>query len=300
MTSETPKSSEIKRLTSPLKFEGLKAYDSYGKPIKYSETLSDIRLTVEPKKGILTDDEILQYAPLSKAASQVRLKRSFGDTQDVLYLHESIPWILGLYYVILICVSISIIFAKNALLMAILLILFIIPLIYLYHIFKLDKYVEAQTKGIASTSKTYKKDTNKIEVDEIVGLESLKEYENEISNLNVLFSVKQDVVRNLIKKRFEPPQITHDKFIRIIDNCEKLFNIQSNAALNIINLAAEDTPRVRGEINNKIDAMKRIINQIEDLTNELVINISSDENSKDDVDDLLDDMEILIDSVKEY
>lgn len=46
--------------------------------------------------------------------------------------------------------------------------------------------------------------------------------------------------------------------------------------------------------------MKRIINQIEDLTNELVINISSDENSKDDVDDLLDDMEILIDSVKEY
>ena len=137
-------------------------------------------------------------------------------------------------------------------------------------------------------------------MDEIVGLESLKEYENEISNLNVLFSVKQDVVRNLIKKRFEPPQITHDKFIRIIDNCEKLFNIQSNAALNIINLAAEDTPRVRGEINNKIDAMKRIINQIEDLTNELVINISSDENSKDDVDDLLDDMEILIDSVKEY
>ena len=46
--------------------------------------------------------------------------------------------------------------------------------------------------------------------------------------------------------------------------------------------------------------MKRIINQIEDLTNELVINISSDSHSKDEVDVLLEDMENLVDSVKDY
>jgi hypothetical protein len=46
--------------------------------------------------------------------------------------------------------------------------------------------------------------------------------------------------------------------------------------------------------------MKAIINQIEDLTNELVINISSDEESTDEVKNLIDEMENLIDSVKEY
>jgi hypothetical protein len=46
--------------------------------------------------------------------------------------------------------------------------------------------------------------------------------------------------------------------------------------------------------------MKTIINQIEDLTNELVINISSSDNSDDDVKNLLEDMENLIGSVKDY
>jgi predicted RND superfamily exporter protein len=130
--------------------------------------------------------------------------------------------------------------------------------------------------------------------------EYLQEYKKEISNLHVLFDVKQEVVRGLIKKRFEPPQITYDKFIRTIDNAEKLFKTQEEAALNIINLAAEDTQRVRDEINNKIEAMKTIINQIEDLTNELVINISSDDESSEEVKNLLEDMENLTESVKDY
>ena len=45
--------------------------------------------------------------------------------------------------------------------------------------------------------------------------------------------------------------------------------------------------------------MKQIINQIEELTNELVININDNQTS-DEVKNLLDDMENLIDSVKEY
>ena len=46
--------------------------------------------------------------------------------------------------------------------------------------------------------------------------------------------------------------------------------------------------------------MKKIIDQIEDLTNELVINISSSGESTDEVKNLLDDMENLIESVKDY
>ena len=296
MTIETPKTREIKRLTTPLTFKDYKAFDSSGGVVKYSETLSDVRLIVEPKENLLSDDEILQFAPLSKAASKVRLKRGFGNTQDILYINESAPWIIGLYYVLLICISYPIVYANISWMMVILLILYIIPLVYLYNIFKSSSY-----KTIETTKKVEKKEktATTIEAVQYSGIESLKKYEKEIENLKVLFNVKQEVARELIKKRFEPPQITYDKFITTIDKSEKLFNMQADAATNIINLAAEDTPRVESEIETKIDSMKTIISQIEELTNELVINISSSESSEE-VKNLLEDMENLTNSIKDY
>lgn len=59
MTIEHSKAHEIKRLTTPLTFQNSKAYDSDGKVIGCSETLSDVRFVVEPREGILTQDEIL-------------------------------------------------------------------------------------------------------------------------------------------------------------------------------------------------------------------------------------------------
>jgi hypothetical protein len=296
MSIETPKSNEIKRLTTPLTFKDSKAYDSKGNLIKYSETLSDVRLIIEPKDGILSDNEILQYAPLSKAASKIRLKRGFGDSQDILLVNESLPWMLGLFYVVLICIAIPIVFAKITWAMVILLVIFIVPLIYLYNIFRLNHYAEKPKKEI-NTSKSA---PSNAEVIQTSRFESLRGYEKEISNLRVVFDVKQGVVRDLIKKRFEPPQITYDKFITSIDKSEKLFNTQAESALNIINMAAEDTPRIQSEIEGKIDVMKRIISQIEDLTNELVININSSGESTEEAENLLDNMENLTDSVKEY
>lgn len=296
MSIETPKSNEIKRLTTPLTFKDSKAYDSKGNLIKYSETLSDVRLIIEPKDGILSDNEILQYAPLSKAASKIRLKKGFGDSQDILLVNESLPWMLGLFYVVLICIAIPIVFAKITWAMVILLVIFIVPLIYLYNIFRLNHYAEKPKKEI-NTSKSAPSNEEVIQTSRF---ESLRGYEKEISNLRVVFDVKQGVVRDLIKKRFEPPQITYDKFITSIDKSEKLFNTQAESALNIINMAAEDTPRIQSEIEAKIDVMKRIISQIEDLTNELVININSSGESSEEAENLLDNMENLTDSVKEY
>ena len=88
--------------------------------------------------------------------------------------------------------------------------------------------------------------------------------------------------------------------MNVIDNSHKMFYNQQDSALNIINLAAEDTPRIEGELESKISNMKAIIDQIEDLTNELVINLSSDEKTTDEVKNLLEQMEKLTSSVKEY
>ena len=301
MSNETPKSNEIKRLTTPLTIKDFKAYDSEGNLLKCSETLSDVRFIVEPKQNILNDNEILQYAPQSKSASQIRLKRGFGNIQDILLVHESLPWILGLFYVVLICIAVPVTFSKNIVGMYLILVLVILPLLYLYYIFNHKKYAKDTVKKQVKESKKKVETPVSTTADEkSSGLDSFKRYEKEISNLKVVFNVKEKVVRELIEKRFEPPQITYDKFMSSIDNCHKLFYAQSDAASNIIDLAVEDTPRVQDEIKGKIDAMKKIIDQIEDLTNELVINISSSGESTDEVKNLLDDMENLIESVKDY
>ena len=300
MSNETPKSNEIKRLTTPLTIKDFKAYDSEGNLLKCSETLSDVRFIVEPKQNILNDNEILQYAPQSKSASQIRLKRGFGNIQDILLVHESLPWILGLFYVVLICIAVPVTFSKNIVGMYLILVLVILPLLYLYYIFNHKKYKKDTVKKQVKESKKVDTPVSTPVAEKSSGLDSFKKYEKEISNLKVLFNVKEKVVRELIEKRFEPPQITYDKFMSSIDNCHKLFYAQSDAASNIIDLAVEDTPRVQDEIEGKIDAMKKIIDQIEDLTNELVINISSSGESTDEVKNLLDDMENLIESVKDY
>lgn len=301
MTDKNAKAQEIKRLTTPLIFDNSKAYDCEGRLIKCVETLSEVKYIIEPKEGILTDDEIMQYAPDSKAASRIRLKRGFGKMDDVLLVHESLPWILGLYYVILISIAIPMLYSINTTILIVLLVMFILPLIYSYYIYNLKSY-KAKTKKPKKQKKDTQKVSNKTEAPKKTAnkLSSFNEYEEEVNNLKVLFDVKEEVVRDLIYKRFEPPQITYDRFISMVDKAHKLFYNQVDTVQNIINLAVEDNPRIRQEIENKIKNMKTIINQIEELTNELVININSEKQSDEEVKILLDDMENLIGSVKEY
>ena len=301
MTAKITKAQEIKRLTTPLTFKQSRAYDCEGNLIGCVETLSEVKYVIEPRPGILTDSEIMQYAPDSRAASQIRLDRGIGDVSDVLLVHESLPWLLGIYYLILIVITIPTLFIRNLLFAVILLVLFIVPLVYAYSIFNIKRKRPSKvSQDKKTTAKKSADESVNAEVIEDNHIESLDKYENEISNLKVLFEVKENVVRKLIEKKFKPPQITYDKFMKMVDSCNKLFYSQADTASNIIDLAVEDTPRIRQEIENKIDSMKKIINQIEDLTNELVININSDSESQGEVQVLLDDMEDLISSVKDY
>jgi len=300
MPIENSKASEIKRLATPLTFKNSKAYDSEGNVIKCIETINDVRYIIEPREGILTEDEILQYAPKSKVASKIRLKRGLGNNNDVLLVHESLPWILGIFYMILICIAVPVFFSGNRLVMLLLLVLFIVPLIYLYRIFNLNAYQNTSKRRFIPKSKREETVVQEEPVVDDIGVESLKRYEKKVNNLKVVFEVKEEVVRDLIEKRFAPPQLTYDKFINIVDSAHKLFYRQADAASSIINLAAEDTPRVQDEIESKISSMNTIIDQIERLTNELVINIINETGASEDVANLLDDMENLIDSVKDY
>ena len=292
-------SNEIKRLTTPLKFKNSKAYDSEGNVVDCVETLSEIKYVIEPKVGLLSEEDILEYAPKSKAASKIRLNKGVGNLSDVMNIHNSIFWVLGIYYTILICLATAIRGSWLFLILG----LIVLPLLYLYYIFNLKNYSVKTKKAIATNNKDKKASetvkTEKVKTDEN-GVESLKKYENKVNELKVLYDAKEDVVKELIEKRFKPPQITYDKFMATVDNCHKLFYEQVDGALNITQMAVEDTPRIDFELEKKIENMQSLIDQVEELINELVINISSDKHSNEDIKNVLEDMDNLIDSVKEY
>ena len=123
-------------------------------------------------------------------------------------------------------------------------------------------------------------------------------YADEVNDLKDEFDAKEKSTRDLIEKRFAPPQLTYTKFITVVDKSSKLFNEQASNALTMIELATDPSPKLENEIKSKIDILKTIIAKIDDLKNELVLNMG--ESDHEDVESLFGEMNDLIDSVKDY
>lgn len=132
-------------------------------------------------------------------------------------------------------------------------------------------------------------------------LTSFNIYKTQINDFKELYYVKEKIAKELIEKRFEPPQITYDKFISVLENCTNLFNNQIEVISNMINLTNEHTSEVDYEIESRINILKSIIEKIDSLTNELVINIGQYQSEDDEkINNLLEEMETLINSIKNY
>lgn len=128
----------------------------------------------------------------------------------------------------------------------------------------------------------------------------LLDYKNQVENLIGKYEKKEKEVLTLVKKRFAPPQITYYRFIEEIDNCRVLFFKEAESIKDIISLVSELSPKVDGEIKKKINLLEKIINQMDDLINELIINMGENEEANEEAKVVLDDMKDLIDSVKHY
>ena len=119
-----------------------------------------------------------------------------------------------------------------------------------------------------------------------------------MDELDSKFTSKDASTRELIAKRFEPPQLTYTRFITGVDKSKDLFDKNMESARTMINLADSYSPRIAGEVETKINIMKSIIAKLDDLSNELILN--EDLSKTGDVDSLIDDMDSLIKSVKDY
>lgn len=123
-----------------------------------------------------------------------------------------------------------------------------------------------------------------------------------INELKTRYQDKQKIAHETITKRFPPPQMSHDRFFGELDNWNNIFNQQIEKAKSIIDIASDKTERATKEIEASVNFASFIVDKIEELTLELTINLSQSNDGAfaGEVDDLMEEMQRLVDSVKEY
>ena len=219
-----------------------------------------------PVGEILSDEEVLRYAGNSKAAALIRLKNGSDDFSDKWRIHKKRIIIL---YVILFLPTLStyVLWSgsnnTSALFELLILILILIdyPLYFLY----IKDYSKSNEISIAKKENITDSKSNDEINNNTNNIESFNVYKIQINDLKSLYDVKEKIVKELIEKRFEPPQLTYDKFISSVDNCTELFNDQIEIISNIINLATEHTSEIDYEIETRINILKSIIEKIDSL-----------------------------------
>lgn len=159
------------------------------------------------------------------------------------------------------------------------------------------------TESNEEDSETSKKEEGSvIEVEPVTVEPAYETYDNcreTINDLTKKYEEKEDRVCELINERFKKSLLTHERFMRIINNSHENFYSQREIALNIIELSSEDIV-LKDKIKQKINYLELIISKMRDLQTELIINNVEDKNSDENISELIDDMEVLTCSVKDY
>ena len=123
-------------------------------------------------------------------------------------------------------------------------------------------------------------------------------YKLKIEKLNNEYDVKVAKALELVKKEFDPSEMSYNNFISTINNSNNVFYNNIEVALNIIDLASKPSNRIKKELDDKLDTLNEIISKLEDFIDELIIHIS--DKSKKEVNDLTKELDDLINSVKDY
>ena len=136
--------------------------------------------------------------------------------------------------------------------------------------------------------------------DEFPDKETLSKYNEEIDKLEQEYNIKQSKAIDLVAKLFDPSHMAYSKFSSSITKSNQLFKNQVIIARRMTELENEDNQVVEREIENKLKTLRTFIDKMNDLTNELVIQLSLNKKDTEDINDLFNDMDDLINSVKDY
>ena len=125
-------------------------------------------------------------------------------------------------------------------------------------------------------------------------------YDDIIEQIEHDYDIKQRRAKELVNKLFDPNHMAYNKFSSSIEKSNQLFYNQLEITKKMIELDVDNNELVEGEIDNKIKTLQTFIDKLEDLINELVINLSTNKKDNDDINNLFNDMDDLIHSVKDY
>ena len=240
----------------------------------------------KPYSGVLSKNEILEYAPNSRAAAEIRLNLGENNVKDKMLVNWLKTWkISGILFtlVFLLIISISLRIESLALITATIALISVpVTIIYIIYLLFIKKYTfpdapKPQKKVVPK--QTPKRMTNP----KLIQIEELKE---------TYFS-KEKIARELVEERFTPPQITYDKFISVIDSSTRLFTKEFETIEELANLDSNE--RINIEIDKKINILYSLIEKMEDLSNELILT-----KSQDNDEEVIEELEDLITSLKDY
>ena len=133
-----------------------------------------------------------------------------------------------------------------------------------------------------------------------VAKKSPSKYDMKIEELEKEYNIKQARAMELVEKLFEPDHLAYARFKASITKSNNLFGIQLGIAKKMAEIDASDNPFVVKELEGKLVTLQAFIDKMDDLTNELIIHLSSNKKDNDDINSLFKDMDDLIDSVKDY
>ena len=126
-------------------------------------------------------------------------------------------------------------------------------------------------------------------------------FKNRVRSLRETYETKEAKVMELLEKKFPAGQISYYRFKDEVDNCRVSFFKEADSAQNMIDLSDEYSDKIASELKNKIKTLESIIGKLNDLQSELIISISNaDDDGDEEIKNLIDEMNDLIDSVKDY
>ena len=126
-------------------------------------------------------------------------------------------------------------------------------------------------------------------------------YKNRVKSLRETYETKEAKVMELLEKKFPAGQISYYRFKDEVDNCRVSFFKEADSAQSMIDLSDEYSDKIASELKNKIKTLESIIGKLNDLQSELIISISNaNDDGDEEIKNLIDEMNDLIDSVKDY
>ena len=123
-------------------------------------------------------------------------------------------------------------------------------------------------------------------------------YKVQVNSLKSKFIKKEQSIRELIEKCFPAPQMTNTKFISMVDECSRIFNQNVKSAMLIIESTNKYSDKLENQLKSEIEILKELNIKLDLLRDELLIVHS--ENDNPDADMLFDEMDNLIESIKDY